>query len=50
MSTERNNVDNTENENVENSRPNKKNITVTMIFAVLLAFSFMALGIWWFTM
>ena len=39
----------TNKENVEDSRPSKKNITVTMIFAVLLAFAFIALGMWWFT-
>lgn len=50
MFTEKNNVENTETKNVENSRPSKKNITLTMIFAVLLAFSFIALGMWWFTM
>ena len=49
MSTERNNIENTERGDAENSRPSKKNITATMIFAVLLAFSFIALGMWWFT-
>lgn len=50
MLTERNNMNNTESQNVEDSRPTKKNISITMIFAVLLAFSFIALGMWWFTM
>jgi hypothetical protein len=39
----------TESGNVEDSRPSKRNILVTMIAAVLLAFSFIAIGMWWFT-
>jgi|GEM_PF-4607281 len=30
----------------EDSRPNKKNISVTMIFAVILAIGLAATGIW----
>ncbi|UJP03721.1 MAG: hypothetical protein LZF85_04530 [Nitrosomonas sp.] len=40
---------NTESGNAENSQPSKRYILMTMIAAVLLAFSFIALGIWWFT-
>ncbi len=46
MFTERNNIENTERDSVENSRPSKSNISVTMVFAVLLAFAFIALGMW----
>ena len=49
MITKNNKIENTESDNVEDSRPSKRNITVTMVFAVLLAFAFIALGMWWFT-
>ena len=39
----------TEKDNVEDSRPSKTNISVTMIGALLLAFVFIAIGVWWFT-
>lgn len=48
MNTESNKFNN-ELDNVEDSRPSKTNITVTMVFAVLLAIAFMAIGMWWFT-
>ena len=46
MVTEENKIQNTEKHNVEDSRPSKRSIPLTIFFALLLAFAFIALGMW----